>query len=137
MIGILISIILIIISIIHIYWAFGGKWGIAGAIPTHEGKPLFEPEPIGTLVVSLGLIFASSIILGRVGYITLNTRFDFIFEWGIWFLAIVFLLRAIGDFKYVGLFKKIKDTNFAYWDTRLHSPLCFIISIGLFYLALN
>jgi len=41
----------------------------------------------------------------------------------------IFLLRAIGDFNYVGFFKKIKDTNFGKMDSKYYSPLCLVIAI--------
>ncbi|NRF91294.1 DUF3995 domain-containing protein [Paenibacillus frigoriresistens] len=30
----------------------------------------------------------------------------------------------MGDFKYVGLFKRVKQTRFATYDTFLFTPLC-------------
>ena len=42
--------------------------------------------------------------------------------------ALVFLLRAIGDFKYVGIFKTIKHSTFAQNDSKWYSPLCLFLS---------
>jgi len=36
-------------------------------------------------------------------------------------------LRAIGEFKYLGFFKKIKNTEFAIADSKLFSPLSLAI----------
>ena len=44
-------------------------------------------------------------------------------------MAAVFALRAVGDFRCVGFFKRVKDTPFAVWDSRLFSPLCGILSL--------
>jgi hypothetical protein len=41
----------------------------------------------------------------------------------------LFILRAIGDFKYLGFFKKIKNTKFGQNDTKYFAPLCLIIGI--------
>jgi hypothetical protein len=38
-------------------------------------------------------------------------------------------LRAIGDFNYVGFFKKIKHTKFGKNDTKYFSPLCLTIGV--------
>ncbi|WP_281635816.1 DUF3995 domain-containing protein [Flavobacterium marginilacus] len=38
-------------------------------------------------------------------------------------------MRAIGDFNYVGFFKKIKLAKFGKNDTKYFSPLCLIIGI--------
>ncbi len=42
------------ISLLHIYWAFGGRWGSAAAVPVKEGeqKPAFTPKKWGTLIRS-------------------------------------------------------------------------------------
>ena len=50
-------------------------------------------------------------------------------RFGGWVIPIIFLLRAIGEFKYVGIFKRVKKTKFGRFDTKLFSPLCLIISI--------
>ncbi|TKI67695.1 DUF3995 domain-containing protein [Lysinibacillus mangiferihumi] len=55
-------------------------------------------------------------------------EFNF-FTLGCTVCAVIFLIRAIGDFKYVGFFKKIKHSQFARNDTWLYSPLCLFISL--------
>jgi hypothetical protein len=46
-----------------------------------------------------------------------------------------FLLRAVGEFRLVGLFKRIRGTAFARWDTWLFSPLCLLIALAFFFVA--
>ena len=48
-----------LISAIHIYWAFGGKWGMGNVIPKLEGKPVFQPGRISTLIVAAGAACSS------------------------------------------------------------------------------
>jgi uncharacterized protein DUF3995 len=43
-------------------------------------------------------------------------------------VAIVFMVRAIGDRRYVGFFKRVRGTRFARLDTRIYSPLCLALS---------
>jgi hypothetical protein len=50
-------------------------------------------------------------------------------KYGLWILMTLFILRAIGDFKYMGFFKKIKNTKFGQNDTKYFAPLCLIIGI--------
>ena len=52
-------------------------------------------------------------------------------------VAAAFLLRAIGDFRLVGFFKRVRNTRFAAWDTRLFSPLSLGIGIASFWVALS
>jgi hypothetical protein len=46
-------------------------------------------------------------------------------------------LRAIGDFRLVGVFKRIRGTPFAWWDSRLFVPLCCFIALGTAVVALG
>jgi hypothetical protein len=39
-------------------------------------------------------------------------------------------VRAIGDFNYVGFFKRRRGTRFAHLDTRLYSPLALGLGLG-------
>ena len=58
-------------------------------------------------------------------------------DYGLWIIASVFILRAIGEFNYVGFLKKIKHTKFGQNDTKLYSPLCLTIGILIIIIALN
>jgi hypothetical protein len=46
-------------------------------------------------------------------------------------LALGLLARAIGEFKYVGFFKRVRDSKFARLDTLLYSPLCLLLAVGV------
>ena len=48
---------------------------------------------------------------------------------GLWIIAGIFILRAIGDFRYVGFFKSVKQSAFARADSRYYSPLCLLIGV--------
>ena len=45
-------------------------------------------------------------------------------------LALGLLVRAIGDFGYVGFFKRKGGNPFARLDTRVYSPLCLLLAAG-------
>ncbi|WP_241675049.1 DUF3995 domain-containing protein [Paenibacillus luteus] len=49
-------------------------------------------------------------------------------NFGGWTLAVVFLIRSVGEFNTVGLFKRIRKTPFARMDTFVYSPLCLFLS---------
>ena len=49
---------------------------------------------------------------------------------GLWVVAATLALRSIGDFKYVGFFKRQGDTRFAHLDTRMYSPLALCLGLG-------
>jgi hypothetical protein len=134
-IGLTTTTILLALSLLHIYWAFGGTWGVTVTVPNLNGHPLFEPGLWDTLAVALALSVAATICLG-----ILNYRLPFLPTWvyrtGIRCIALVFLLRAIGEFRYFGFFRQVNDSLFAYWDTVLYTPLCLGLAISCIVLAI-
>lgn len=119
--------ILAILAMLHVYWAAGGKIGKTAAVPTRDDKPLFAPTPFTTIIVALGLFAMAALNAVRIGWIAApgNSRFV---RAGLWLTAAIFLLRAVGDFRYVGFFKRHRDSRFARLDTRLYSPLCLLLA---------
>lgn len=88
---------------------------------------MFTPSPAATVAVAVALIVAMIVVLGRIGALD-GLAPGWMFRWGTWGIALVFLLRAIGEFRLVGLFKCVRDTPFARWDTLVYSPLCVAIA---------
>jgi Protein of unknown function (DUF3995) len=130
------TLILLAISGIHFFWAFGGRWGAAAAIPTNaEGKTMLKPDIFATLVVAFGILAMALLHLEKVQNLGLPIP-TWINAYGLKIIAGIFLLRAIGDFRYVGFFKKIKETKFADLDTKYYSPLCLLLSINAFVTAI-
>jgi hypothetical protein len=58
-------------------------------------------------------------------------------KWSCIVFAAVFFARTVGDFKYVGLFKKIKGTHFSKYDTWFYSPLCLFLSLSFVIAGMN
>jgi hypothetical protein len=130
------AVVFALIGLLHVYWALGGNWGADVALPTHGGLPsspprfTFHPTPAGTFIVALLLFAAAAVVLGQVGLIGDPAQpYHMVFQVGAWVLAALFLLRAIGEFRYVGFFKRVRGTEFARWDTWLFSPLCLVIAV--------
>jgi magnesium-transporting ATPase (P-type) len=135
------AIIFLVIALFHIYWAFGGKFGSKSVIPEIEGKATFNPPFLATIFVALAMLVCSflSIIALKPIYkgtspIFMSSKIEIYAQLA---LGIIFMLRAIGDFKYAGFSKKVKGTNFAKNDTKYYSPLCVLISVIAFYIYWN
>jgi len=129
--------ILIAISILHIYWANGGKFALDNAIPTTiKGIKVFNPGKLLTFLVSVLLL-----VFAYVAYIlqfdNLNLLFTNYYMIAGKIVSTIFIIRVIGDFKYIGIFKKIQNTPFAIYDSKYYIPLCFIISVIFFNLVNN
>ena len=129
-------VILLIISAIHIYWAFGGRWGLTSALPERNGSKAFRPGPVATLVVAVLFGLMAMFYLYEIGQFPVadSVMPGWLSHYGLWALAGIFLLRAIGDFRYIGFFKRVKDSRFARLDTVFYSPLCLLLSLNTFLL---
>lgn len=137
----LISVILFVtflsLSGIHFYWGLGGSWGSEASIPTNEkGEKVMNPKMVECFVVGLALLSMGLLILVKSELLALYLP-DWLLQYGFWVIAFIFLLRAIGEFQYVGIFKKIKHTRFGKMDTNFYSPLCLIIAILILILELE
>ena len=62
---------------------------------------------------------------------------EVLLTWLCYALALALFARAIGDFKYVGFFKRVRDSRFAGLDTLLFSPLCLLLAVGVAAIALQ
>lgn len=127
---------MLFLSLVHFYWAFFAKNPpYDQVIPHINGKPALHPTPIKTCIVAFFLAF--------IAIFTMELSFPFI-QCPSWvlklsgtILALVFVIRALGDFHLVGFFKSIKDSEFAFYDTRLYSPLCLVLGIIFLILTWN
>jgi hypothetical protein len=118
------------IALLHIYWAMGGRRWADAVLPEmgHDGKKLFVPGPIITLLVAVGLLLMAFFSLAAAPFFAGIVPTKWV-VYGNAAIAAIFALRAMGDFRYAGFFKKIKHTPFAKNDSRYYSPLCVLIAL--------
>lgn len=87
---------------------------------------LFSPPVMVTFVVGFAFLLGVFVFLGRLGLFSpLEPRS--VYQWLPWIYAAVFLARIVGDFHFVGLFKKVKNTTFSSLDNILFMPICAIL----------
>lgn len=124
--------ILLLISAIHIYWTFGGEWGLSASLPHQDGRRLLNPKQIDILTVAVFMAAMACFYLYKIGWFALADLWmpNWLSRYGLWMLAGGFLLRAIGDFRYVGFFKQVRNSRFAELDTKFYSPLCLLLSLN-------
>ena len=132
--GIVVAVIFALLGLLHLYWAGGGRFGRGAAIPTAGGERLLNPSPVGTILVAAALFAAALVVLGRLKFWGAGLPV-WIFYVGTWVISALFLLRTVGDFRYVGFFKSVSGTDFARWDTMLFSPLCLFIAAAVFLIS--
>lgn len=122
--------IFLLLSSIHFYWAFGGKWGSDAVLPTKDddSTKVLTPSILPSLIVAVGLLGIGLLVLAISGLLSFDIP-SWLKDYGLWVIAGIFFLRAVGDFNYVGFFKKIMQTKFGRNDTKYFSPLCLIIGV--------
>ena len=116
-----------LLSVLHLYWAAGGRAGAVVSLPERDGAPLFQPGLASTLAVAGLLAFAALLVLAHAGHWPSPALPGWMVSLGVPVAAVVLLGRSIGDFRYVGFFKKVRDTRFARLDTRLFSPIALLL----------
>jgi len=122
-----------LLSLLHIHWLFGGRWGKAVAVPEQNGRPAFTPSRFATALVAIGLADCAALVAALAGWLPPLMGAGLLRMMG-FAVALLFLARAIGDFRLVGFFKRVRSTRFAAFDTRFYSPLCLGLALGVLWL---
>ena len=120
----------------HFYMAFASSSGESGAVPSVEGKPLFVPSAGATLAVGVVLLLFAALV-AATGGILLSGLPALALTGLSYALALGLLARAVGDFRYVGFFKRVRGSRFARMDTLVYSPLYLLLAAGVALVALR
>jgi uncharacterized protein DUF3995 len=119
----------------HFYWGFGGQYGRRVAVPQRlDGTPLFVPSVAATFAVAFALTFILLVTAVYAMRMDLAVPRDLL-RIGMLGLALIFLARGLSWHPYVGLFKRVRATDFGRNDTRFYSPGCVIAGFGFLLLA--
>ena len=114
--------VLVFLAGMHFYWAAFGTGKRSAAIPEVDGVPVFKPSKAATAAVGVVLLGTAAVVLLDVKLLLAGA-------------AAVLILRAVGDFRLVGFFKRVRGSKFAHMDTLLYSPLCLALGAALAVLA--
>ncbi len=137
LIAVLLSLVLFGLGFLHLTWFMGGTYGYHESIPARaDGSPLFRPKKIHIAIVSKVLSTFAIFYLVLVGIVPIDIPAK-LSQYLVWIIPILFLLRAIGDRRYFGFFKKIKNTDFAEIDTKIYAPLSLAIGVAGIILAIQ
>ncbi len=123
------TVIFLLLSMLHFYWAFGGKLWYDDVLPTSSNElNKLNPSTTAGLIIAFGLLCLALITVGNQGLFDRYIKRKY-FRYGTLIIAIIFFLRAIGDFRFIGFFKTVKWTRFGINDTQIFSPLCLFITL--------
>jgi hypothetical protein len=124
--GICLSLLFLSLSLLHWYWVVIGSGDLASFVPENEGKLAFKPGRWATASVAGFLLVAAFLCASQAQLLGLPR--NQLSRIGVWVLLVTFMLRAVGEFRLVGFFKRVRETRFGRLDTWVYSPLCLAIS---------
>ena len=136
LIALVVVIAFVALSAIHVYWALGGGMGKAAAVPELNSRPAFVPSARSTLAVAVGLASCAVLVAASAGLVLSSSPAPWV-TWLSFVLGLVLIARAVGDFRLVGFFKRVRGTRFARLDSAVYAPLCLVLGLAVFYVALR
>ena len=120
----------VVLALWHLWMAMSPASGESGAVPSVAGKPVFVPSTRATVAVAVVLLAFACLVVATAGLVPVGVS-PRVLSWLCYALALGLFARAIGEFKYVGLFKRVRESRFARLDTFVYSPLCLALGIGV------
>jgi hypothetical protein len=117
-----------LLGALHVYWALSGRNAGAALPALLDGSLRFRPGRGLTLLVAGGLFGFAVLAAANAGWAQAWLPASYV-RAGNWLVTAVLLLRGIGDFRFVGLTKRVKGTAFARNDTRYYTPLCLLLAL--------
>ena len=130
-----VCVIFLVLALWHFRMALAPATAKSAAVPGVQGKPLFVPSRRATVAVGIVLVLFAVLVAVTGGLVPLALP-RVVPVWLSCGLALGLLARAIGEFKYVGFFKRVRGSPFAKLDTLVYSPLCLLLSAGIALVAL-
>ena len=118
----------------HFWMAMLPTKGESGAVPSVNGKPLFTPSRKSTVAVGIVLLLFAGLVAATAGIVSVGLP-AVALVWLSYALAAGLLARAVGEFKYLGFFKRVRGSRFAKLDSLVYSPLCLLLAIGVALIA--
>jgi hypothetical protein len=123
-----------VLALVHLYWALGGSALKNSTVPEVNGRAAFVPSAIATFAVVLGLTLCAWLVAATAGFVDSPIPRAWL-AWLAYALAFALLARAVGDFRLVGFFKRVRGTRFARLDSLFYAPLCLLLAVAVFYVA--
>lgn len=96
----------------------------------------FVPGLVASAAVAIALLM-DAVVSGLQARVLSSGLPAWLPRLGVRAVSFVVAVRTVGDFRYVGFFKRVQGTVFARRDSRFYSPLCLAISLLAAGLALT
>ena len=125
----------------HLHWALGGRVGFGVSLPQRaDGTPVMAHRLAwwrpAAGAVALGLMALGLLLIAFDGHLPLPVPRS-LARAALIAAGAAFVARALVPNRYVGLFKSLRTTRWARFDTRLYSPLFLLLGLLLIGLAMD
>jgi Protein of unknown function (DUF3995) len=124
------------LAIWHMWMARSPEINAAAAIPSMPGRPPTIPSTRAFVGVAAVLLLFAGLVAATGGIVRVGIPPRYL-SWLCFALSLGLLARAVGEFRYVGFFKRVRGTRFARLDTLVYSPLCLLLAAGVAFVASN
>ena len=112
LLGTVVAFVFVVLAGWHVVMAVRPASVESAALPTVGGRPLFVPSRTATVGVAVVLLLFAWLVAATAGLVSVDLS-RAVLSWLSYALAVGLLGRAIGEFKYVGFFKKVRGSRFA------------------------
>jgi uncharacterized protein DUF3995 len=102
----------------HLYWVFGGTWGLHRSVGGHVEQSTTTGIRIVAAVVVVLLVVAALVVLARVGLWQQAFVSERMIRFFAWALATVFLLEAVASFTW--------SREYEWW---MYGPVALVIGL--------
>ena len=123
-------IVLTIVALVHLFWAFGGKWpgkddaSLAKAVVGTNGVTTMPPRWM-TFVVAILIVLAA---LWPFGWLHWKETPLPKWMWSLGMIGLTFIFVARGIASYVPVFRaQAGEQPFARYDQMFYAPLCLVL----------
>ncbi len=123
--GIVLSSAFLISAFYSWYLVLSGKFKTAFIMPVHENDPPQKGRK-WFILQSFALLFAGLIVAMRT-WQSLENYSDNVINNLYYAVSAFLLLRAVGEFKHMGLFRTVKEGDFAHNDHRVLTPMAYLM----------
>jgi hypothetical protein len=116
------------VACLHLYWAFVGTAKSSSAVPSlPNGQPLFSPGPLACVAVAVAIASLAAVLLWAV---ILPPAVAWPVRSVLTLALLVLTARAVGDGRFIGFSKRVRDTAFGRADDALYTPAVVLLWFG-------
>ena len=116
--ALVVSLAFVALALWHFRMALSPAGGMSGAVPSKSGQTPVRSFHQSHACCRIALLVFALLVAATAGLVEIGVPVRML-SWSSYALALGLLARAVGEFKYIGFFKRVRGTRFARLDTLL------------------